>query len=323
MRRQDRSTIGWGPLALVVPPVVVFIGSDLLVGLFGWHGLARMPAVAPLPSGHADAAARLYILAALLAACGVSFLTMLLFARDLAEEFGRAMRRLLLATLLTGLVIGALWMAVFGRFSDALVAPLGTDVIDATVRIFARTTRDGRPATETIACFAVLIFLGRAALMFGAALTIVGAVSCLARPLPPLAGAEARALLLRQHLRLRLYVNAAAALMVAAIVFQLAWTRWPQALLAKPAATAFSAHVDAYALYSGVTFSLVIATFALPVVAGLRARAVALASDSGDADDIALIDAGLMQGLAKVLVVLAPALAGLLPTLADILQLRG
>lgn len=323
MRKQDRSTIGWGSLALVVPPVLVFIGSDLLLGLFGWYGITAMPMAAPPPGGHIDAAGRLYILAALLASCGVSSLTLLLFARDLAEEFGSAMRRLLLATLLTGLVIGALWMTVFGRFSGALVAPLGTDVIEATVRLFARTTQNGRPEPETIARFAALVFVGRAVLMFGAALTIVGAVSCLARPLPPVSLAEARAFLLRQHLRLRLYVNAAAALMVAAIAFQLAWTRWPQALFATPGAKAFSAHVDAYALYSGVTFSLVIATFAIPVVAGLRAQGLALVAEGeASADAAPLLAPGLVDSLGKVLVVLAPALAGILPMIADLLQLR-
>ncbi|NIJ21871.1 hypothetical protein FHS95_003582 [Sphingomonas naasensis] len=319
MRTKNQSTTDWASLALVVPPVLIFIGSDLLLAWFGWYGLAPLPSLAPQP--HADAAGRLYILSALLAACGVSFLTLVLFARDLVAEFDARMRRLLLLTLLTGLVVGSLWMTLSGRYFAVLANPLGIDVVGKATELFGSVTDGDRDAKIVATRLDTLIFVARAGLMIGAALTIVGAVSCLVRPLPPPA-AKARAFLLRQRLRLRLYVNAAAALMVASIVFQLAWTRWPQALFEPAAAKAFSAHVDAFALYSGVTSSLVIASFAVPVVAGLRARAAALTEEGEDAEAPVLLDAGLMDGLGKILVVLAPALAGILPTIADLLQLR-
>lgn len=322
-RKEDRSRIDWASLALVLPPTLVFLLSDWLVARFGWYGLGPMPAVVPLPHGHTDAAGRLYILAALLAVCVATFLTVLLFARDVAEEFGPRMRRVLFATIASGLAIGALWVWLYSLPQLALEAPLGTDVIDSAARLYERLTQGGRGANVTASTLESMILLARIVLMLGAVLVVVGAVSCLASPLESATIEEKRAFLERQHLRFRLYINAVAALMVTAIAFQLAWTRWPQALLKEPAAKAFSAHVDAFALYSGISLSLVIASFAIPVAAVLHERASAMTiGDPETAKLPELFGAGLMQGLGKVLVILAPAVAGIIPTLAEILQPR-
>jgi hypothetical protein len=95
--------------------------------------------------------------------------------------------------------------------------------------------------------------------------------------------------------------------------------RWPGILLAGAELKAYSAQVDAFAVHLGVTASLVIACFAIPVSAILARRAAALprTGEGGTPDDPGLFDKGMLGSLGKVLIVLAPSLAGIIPTLVE------
>lgn len=316
MARRDDSSISLPALALVLPPVAVFLVSDALVGWFAWRG-ARPPLMHA--AGQADAAARLYILSALLICLGAAFLTLLLFARDLLREFGPAMRCRLIVTLAGGLAIGSAWIVFSSHWLPPAESLLGKGLFERVTAIF-EPARYG----ASISLFdrlRALIGLGRIALMLGAGVVIVGAVSCMAHPLADWDEISTREFLLRQRQRLRTYVNAAAMLMVAAIALLLAWTRWPIILMNPHMAKMHLALVDALSVYQGVTLSLVIAIFAIPVATTLDAKLAGLPvlADVSAAPS----QGGLFDALGKILVVLAPALASAIPAFVDLARPLG
>jgi hypothetical protein len=63
---------------------------------------------------------------------------------------------------------------------------------------------------------------------------------------------------------------------------------------------------------------MVIALFAVPASTILAARAAALPQIPNAAPDAPLLDTSLLPSLGKILVVLAPTLAGSLPTILDL-----
>jgi hypothetical protein len=89
---------------------------------------------------------------------------------------------------------------------------------------------------------------------------LLGAVSCVAG-LP-----EHRD---QQVMRLKAFATLSAALLVTGLLFLSALLHWPAAALAEPSAKVFNAHVSAYLLYWGVTYSALIAAFYVPIGARL------------------------------------------------------
>ncbi|MFT6570212.1 MAG: hypothetical protein ACJAWY_001924, partial [Sphingomonas echinoides] len=144
-----------------------------------------------------------------------------------------------------------------------------------------------------------------------------GGISSLVESKEPLTGEDAYAFFLHQRLRLRSYVNAAAGLLVISLLFQIAWMRWTLIAATPAVADAMSHQVDAWAVFTGVSGSIVIALFAIPAATILDARATGTPQTPSDGKTAPLLDAGLLPALGKVLVVLAPTLAGALPTILD------
>ena len=313
MSQVDDSTISWPALALVLPSTSVFFLSDLLASWFGWQGDG--PGLTQAVTGQADAAGRLYILAGLLACCGAVFLTLLLGVGEMARAFRPEMRRKFLATLAGGLVLGTLWVWWSATHMLAVQDSLGSGLFGSATQLFAGGPGIGADALQTR--FVAILVIGRLALMLGAGFVIVGGVSCMARLKEPATQKKRRDYLLKQRERLRFYVNAAAILMVAAIAFLVAWSRWPLTLMDEATAKTHLALVNAATVYQGATLTLVIALFAVPVAAALRSDLARLPPTPGEAAEDGT-QSSLFGPLGKILAVLAPALASVLPALADI-----
>lgn len=168
--------------------------------------------------------------------------------------------------------------------------------------------------------FRALMATIRVLLIVAAGALIGGAVSCLAEPTGQMSDEQRLDFFEGQHKRLRRYVNLAALLMVAGMAFMIAWMRWPLPLMSEAAmAKAYTAHVDALAIFFGVTYSLVIASYAGPVTAVLRSQLAKFQRAANGPVELDLFDKGALTALGKVLVVLAPALAGALPAVLDAL----
>jgi hypothetical protein len=108
------------------------------------------------------------------------------------------------------------------------------------------------------------------------------------------------------------------------LLFLWTWTQWPESWLAPPVDKAFAAHAAALVLYYGLIYSLVILSFSAPVTAILRERLLRLPVPAADAkataaDDAAALDSAFWKSLIKLLPALAPAIAGALPSLIDVL----
>jgi hypothetical protein len=267
--------------------------------------------------------ARLYIMASMLAVGGVAYLALLLFFNDMAKEFGRAMRLKFFATLAVGILVGIAWMQWGASIDQA--DGLGSGFMRGMFHQIAcpGDTKAPCPTTTGVARFAqfeLILMLCRIALMLGAAVIIVGGVSCLVRPTAQLDGEAERVFIDRQRQRLRAYVDTAAALMVVALLFGFAWMRWPLILLDGTAAQNHIAHINAMAVFNGVSLSLVIAAFAIPVNMALMDRARMLpAVDAAPGSATPLLGEGFLGSAGKLLVVLAPSLAGAIPALIDFL----
>jgi len=113
-------------------------------------------------------------------------------------------------------------------------------------------------------------------------------------------------------------VNLASVALVSGVAWQIGWMHWVGLPLSAEAKAPYLGYVNGAAVLLGVTGSIVIALFAVPAASGLAARA-ALLSPARDSEkqEEGLFDKGLLDSLAKILVVLAPALAGVVPGLFE------
>lgn len=314
-KQQDDNRMSWTATLLALPPIGVFFLGDVLAWYFTWQGAA--PPLVPLDPARMrlDASGRLLVLAAALVGFGLAYLILLRFIADLRDEFGPRTWAWLLGWYAGGVLLGALW--VLGGLAQ--VSPndqLGKDGLNSALALLGST--GGLPGGSLGHRFETLALCSRLVFMLAAGIVVTGGVSSLVDPVGTPGEDAYRAFLRHQRARLRGYVNAAAALLVVSLAFQVAWMRWFTVAFDPAAAAALAQHVEAYGIFSGVTGSVVIALFAVPASTILAGKAAAVDAIAGT-PDAPLLDGGLLQALGKILVVLAPALAGALPTIIDLL----
>jgi hypothetical protein len=314
MKQIDDTRISLAVTLLALPSIGVFFLSDMLGWIFAWQG--KVPILTALDSAakQTDATSRLFVIAAALAGFGLSYLIVLRFVADLRDEFGPQVRGWILRWYGGGILVGTLWVAG-GYLLVPTSAQPGGDLLASALGLFG--SMQGVPDDTLLLKFQALAVCDRIAFMVAAGIVVTGGISSLVESIKPLAGAEAYAFLVHQRLRLRSYVNAAAGLLVISLLFQIAWMRWTL-IAATPAVAETMRHqVDAWAVFTGVSGSIVIALFAIPSATILDARAAGAPQIPSDGKTAPLLDAGLLPALGKVLVVLAPTLAGTLPTILD------
>jgi hypothetical protein len=308
--------MSWTTTLLALPPIGVFFLSDVLNRGFAWKGAAPKLAELSPAATRLDASGRLLMLAAALVVFGLSYLIVLRFIADLRDEFGPRTRTWLLGWYAGGALLGTLW--IFKVWTQvAIDSQLGMGFLEYAFD--ALGAAGGTSGDNLMRGFHWLTQGSRLAVALAAGIVVVGGVSTLVDPIGPLEREEMHAFLLHQRRRLRTYVNVGAALLVAYVALQIAWMRWPLAALDSATAMTLAGHIDALAIYTGVTGSVVIALFAVPASTILAARAAALPQMQGVADGPPLLDASLLPSLGKVLVILAPTLAGSLPTIVEAL----
>jgi len=319
---------GWTHLpiisfAIIAMPIAFYILSDILFLIFGWHG----PRIAPLSDqsfdARADASARLLVLAAILAVIGVGCFAICRFITDLHRMPARVSGPLLLG-LATGVTITLIYSITLGQCIP-IIDYLGDGFMHSALSAFDKSEGHaahtlGRGSISLALRFDKLMTWVRLFLILSSAAVIVGAASCLALPPSDSPEAEQAAALLAQRQRLRNYANLGAILMVSGMLFMLAWMHWPGALLPKAAAQAFIRHVNALGLYFGVTYSLMIAAYTLPTATILHERSLAIGNAPNTGEDRSLLGKGMVDGLGKILVILAPTLAGAVPAVIELLK---
>lgn len=309
-QQKEAIKVSWAATLLALPSIGVFFLADILAHPFAWQGTGPKFAEMTVAMARQDAAGRFFMLAAALASFAIAYLIILRFVADLRDEFNAPTRAWILGWYGGGVVVGAIWVAT-GCQQVPMADQLGKGFLKEALDHL--DNRGLLPSLEHLA------ICSRIAIMLAAGIVVTGGVSALAEPRTPLKGDAAHAFLEHQHRRLRGYVNAAAALLVVSLVFQIAWTRWPLAALDPASAKAVIPHVDAFAAYTGVTGSLVILLFAAPVATMLAERAARLPARATAAATPPLLDSGILASLGKIFAVLAPTLAGLAPGVLDLL----
>jgi hypothetical protein len=132
---------------------------------------------------------------------------------------------------------------------------------------------------------------------------VLGTISCLAEPETPTnEGCQIQARALSTHLYLT------ASVLVIGLLYLSALLRWPGSGFGEDAAAPYNAHVDAYILYWGITYSIFIASYYVPV-------AIRLTRGCESSDNPMSELLGLLKSTAAIF---APALAGLLGGVVDI-----
>lgn len=313
IRRRDSLRMPQWALLLILPPLAVFIAGDLLQEWIGWDR--------QLPVGRnglaadwvrAEAAGRLTMMAAFLAAVAVGLSALFICTSDLLRLFGSAARRQFLLAAAAAVVLLIAWVGATSLFLP--------DIIDYPGRGFIAATLE-RAETDLSHRLTIVNMIVRIVFVLAGVGVIVGTISCLAEPVrtrPPWAR---RALRRLQRRRLQRYLNLAAAVMSTGLLFMVAWMRWPSFAYAGEAHDAYVAHVNALALYFGVYYSAVIASYYVPVAAIMQSRAAtALLGQDAPADGDGQAGRHPAEVVGKGLAILMPAIAGMAPSLIELLS---
>lgn len=254
------------------------------------------------------------MMAAFLAAIAVGLAAVFMAASDLLRLFGAEARR----TLLRGGSAAALALVAWVGISSFFIP----DIIDYPGRGFIRSALENVESGLSTRLGAINMIV-RIVFVVAALSIILATVSCLAEPIrsrPPWAHGALRRL---QRRRLRRYLNFAAALMTAGLLFMVAWMRWPGFVYsgAPSQVSAYVAHINALALYFGVFYSALIASYYVPVAAILQNReARALLGRDFQRDDDSLVHPQPAQVVGRGFAVLVPALAGIVPSILELLR---
>ena len=264
-------------LAIAVLPILVISLSSAFVHWFGTF--AGEFTVSPKPS-HAEAAGRLRTMTTWLAMFAAVFFCLVYFAQSLRRFERDSLRTLLVAY--AALAVAGLVLVYFG-FAGQANRAIAEQFIQRSLELPIHHPPNRGPldlirfnGTE----YQLLLGMNSIQRYLLALLTpalVLGSISCLAMP-PDETVADCR----RQAQRLSTYLYLSAAVLVTGLIFLAAMLRWPGYGLAEAAAKSYNAHVDAYVFYWGVTYSILIASYYVPIAVRLAGISGVAAPASDD-----------------------------------------
>jgi hypothetical protein len=315
-------------LLYVIPPMIVIGAASYLINNYGFP-LDHL-ANATVQNGHAEAAGRLRVLATwLLLACvgigciaycgwniyslarttalrlGALYLVLaaggvLLILNDGMEGGQRMLDRRVVCAAFS---LGESPQAAGATNQLTTYGPPPTDVADDAFAC--------EPGNESYKRLWWLNQIQKFILVLLLPALVLGTISCRALPgIPDIDDCR------DQIGRLNLHLYLIATALVSGLLFLSALLHWPAFAFAEAAAKAYNSHVDAYILYWGVSYSLLIASVYVPVAIDLnRACAGSAAAETGDpapADPKDRPAADLLGPFKTAAALFAPAIAGLL-----------
>ena len=302
-------------LAFAIPPLVVLIISQLVIDLVGLDSIAVLEHLrievesATLADPLRAASARLDWSAGLLLfyviAAAVLVYSILLLQRDLSRS-GRIVYVLLACVFISVFLAHAL-ISGESRNAFSLLFYFSRDALSVCRCMSADDLDAVENAVNILNLLAVVV--PPIALLAGC-VTIV----------PPLgSNRDQLAGLASNMVRLKIVLAGGSALLVAGLLHQIVWHRWPAALVGAPDDAVVLAFASSLAIYWGVSYSLLAVTFFLPPAALMRRRALAILesdpSACGDCEPPAWLEANGFSGspakqLPQITAILAPLLAG-------------
>ena len=259
-------------LWIIAFPSGVLLATFALISFWGWpHG--KLDATAAL-NGHAEAAGRITMLATWFLLVAVAIPPFFLFFGDVTtvdRDTARRVKRLYwlfavlgVAFVAAGLVIGAQRFMGEGIFCQAFasvggaVGPLPSERAHGLLDLAPDCT-EGR-----YLLLWVLNELQKVILALMTPALVLGTILCLAPD-----GGRGGAATPRQLARLKTYLYLSAAALVTGLLFLSAMLRWPSTAFGG-SDSPYMAHANAVVLYWGATYSVLIASYYLPVALTLR-----------------------------------------------------
>ncbi len=259
-------------IRLALIPVLAVIFVEVILSLFVKRpaGIISQLKLAPGPWG--DASVRLEILSlGVLYYAGAGFI-ILRFAYEMRARFEGISRLRVLIVFAIGITTGiAVLTPVRLGWWPTTAHLLGEDLFSKALEYSSRGGRDGlwgqlvfdalRNTTNLVTGLVVPAFAA-------------GTISCVSR-FDDLSEKENW---IFQSERLRTYLYTAAGVLVVGVLFLKAWAGYPAYLLEGSQRSEFLAVVNAYATYTGVEYSIVLASCTLPVAFILSRRADRIAA---------------------------------------------
>jgi hypothetical protein len=337
MQRDDSSkrVLGWAALSIALLPILVFATTDWFLDAYGRSAPGPPEKMAGSLDGHAEAAGRIQVLAFFILVMAGALAACLLFVRTLAKYPRQPARRLLL-TYISAVAIGGIlvWAMNTSETQDyvganvvcAALSPGGVPITEAQPSATSgplypdAPTRAARCDAPRFRLLRGLLFVERNLLILSIAALALGTISCLALPAPDDKPDENKRLLARivrvQADRLQLHLYLSAALLVMGLLFLGAFLRWPSYIYDPP--DDFLAHANAVILYLGISYSILLASYYVPV-ALLLSRAARRSGDAEVASQLASRARSEPLNAAKVAgAIFAPALVSILSGFLDL-----
>ncbi len=324
-------------LSILLLPVLVLIASEVMLGMFGDHGLSLGTVDLAPEAKLLELAGRYTFLAVAFFFVAAALAVIAVFVIDLVTRQNTASIRYtvlaMLATIAVSLVFSEFEPAWLGSFEshqlvgkDLLLATLGQGEIAACV--------PGSPFA--MRCKAMGSFLAMDVLMdkinilsaLSATCVAAGMVLTLSRRCPPdLQDPDARrteiAALKEAQLHARRYLYLSGVLLSAGMALAFAWMLWPAPMIADTGTrAAYGELVDGIALFRGVSYTVLILSYYMPVSLILMVRvnrcldASAAAGTSAEQTGITPINT--LDALKTILAILSPVIASAVGSFANL-----
>ena len=349
LEQPNRLRLPGSALLIAILPVLVFAASDWFLDAYGspepfvWQGMADQY------DRHAEAANRITVLAGFILFVAGALASAGFFLWTLLRLPVQA-RRQLMATYAVAIIAGVLLLSAMNTRETqshigpatvciALSPPGAANQLPRRVpvaepetdpvtlffdRLFGRAPSTGNAVkpTESGVCaaprFALLrslLIVERNLLVLSVGALALGSIGCLTLP-----GRRGNRRLIGRAVkvqaeRLNRYLYLSATLLVVGLLFVNAFLRWPGFIYEDQ--SSFKAHVDALLLYFGVSYSILMASYYVPV-ALLLSRAARRAGDGAASSEVKRKALAEPLRAAKVAAaIFAPALASVATNLLD------
>jgi len=316
-------TISAGALTILTIPLLVLTGSELILGFWGDRGVA-VSDVLVIEQTRLELTARYKALASFVFFATVALAVTAIFVWDVRRHFAARSQLKIVVALILVILVTLVFSVVEPEEMKSFETYqlLGENLFRATLG--GAKTGACLPDRATCAtgtafdAMVAMVDLSNHIVSLAAACTLTGIILALAHCPEPDATVERQADCLRHARRVaKRYLYCAGVLLTAGMLWVQAWMSSPATLIAEEGARGeFLALVNAFALYRGTTFSLLILSVYLPVFLVLAGRFESLWQAVPDDPDLAEDDAleriSYTEALKTVTAIIAPILMGVI-----------
>ncbi len=316
-------TISPWALAILVIPLLVLTATELILGFWGDSGMS-VPTVLMADPVRLELTARYKTMAAFVFFSTIALAVTAIFVWDVGRHFTLGSKAKIVVALILVIIVTLVFSVLEPEEMKSFETYqlLGEDLFRASLGA-AKTGAclPDRTICTTGSAFdamVAMVDLSNHIVSLAAACTLTGVILALAHCPERGASVEEQAECLREARRVaKRYLYCAGILLTAGMIWIQAWMSWPATLIAEEGSRKeFTDLVNAFSLFRGTTFSLLILSVYLPVYLLLAGRFEALWSvvpeDPEMKEDEDLKRISYTEALKTVTAILAPILMGVI-----------